>query len=37
MVTNGTYADLYRRQSSEAPDGPEAKGSMSIPLTARAS
>jgi subfamily B ATP-binding cassette protein MsbA len=37
IATNGTYADLYRRQSSEAPDSPEAKGSLSIPLTARAS
>jgi subfamily B ATP-binding cassette protein MsbA len=37
MATNGTYADLYRRQSHDAAEGPESKGSMSIPLTARAS
>src|SRR5215475_6428744 len=37
MATNGTYADLYRRQSAEAADGPDARASMSIPLTARAS
>ena len=37
MATNGTYADQYRRQSHEADDGPKARGSMSIPLTARAS
>jgi ATP-binding cassette, subfamily B, bacterial len=37
MALNGTYADLYRRQSTEAADGPDARRSMSTPLTARAS
>ena len=37
MAKNGTYADLYRRQSQKPADRPDATGATPIPLTARAS
>jgi subfamily B ATP-binding cassette protein MsbA len=36
MAANGTYADLFKRQSNEAPDRPDAGGSIPIPLGAGA-
>jgi len=37
IAANGIYADLYRRQSQEAPDRPDATETTAVPLTARAS
>jgi ATP-binding cassette subfamily B protein len=36
VATNGVYADLYRRQSSEAADPPDPDAATPIPVTARA-